>query len=141
MTDRFTRYATRRFMRALETGRILPSMIFTIIALVFVFAGVMRVVDREDFPTYGRALWWAVATVTTVGYGDVVPTQPVGRAVASLLMASGFAFLSLVTGTVASALVSRAREEQVDRGMEDTVEALEAIERRLISIEDRLGAR
>jgi voltage-gated potassium channel len=136
--DRLTRFAMRRFMRALETGRILPSMIATIIALVFAFAAIMRVVDSEDFPTYGRALWWAAETVTTVGYGDVVPVQPVGRIVASLLMAAGFAFLALVTGTVASALVGRHQAHL--ENPPDVREALEAIERRLASIEERLDA-
>jgi voltage-gated potassium channel len=135
--DRLTRLATRRLIHAFETGRILPSMVVTIIMLVFAFAAVMRVVDRKDFSSYGEALWWAVSTVTTVGYGDVVPTEPFGRLVAALLMAIGFAFLSLVTGTIASALVAEHIRPEPNP---EFAEALDRIEQRLQRLEDRLGS-
>jgi voltage-gated potassium channel len=134
--DRLTRFATRRLIHAFETGRILPSLITTIIMVVFAFAAIMRIVDPEDFKTYGQALWWAVSTVTTVGYGDIVPTTTTGRAVAALLMATGFAFLSLVTGTIASALVARQSGPEPDTELRET---LERIERKLQSLEERLG--
>jgi Ion channel len=77
------RVAMRRLERAFETGRILPYLITVIAAIAVLFAAIMRLVDSEDFPSFGVALWWAVSTVTTVGYGDVVPEEPVGRAVAA----------------------------------------------------------
>ena len=119
-----TKILERRLVHAFRTGRILPSLLVTMLAMVFLFAGLMRIVDREDFPTYGLALWWAVETVTTVGYGDVVPVQPFGRLVASVLMLSGFAFLSLITGTIASALVTR-----YGASASQTSEILEGIQR------------
>ena len=91
---------------------------------------------RESFPTYGTALWWAASTVTTVGYGDVVPKEPFGRIVAAFLMVLGFAFLSLVTGTIASALVSR---YNADKGSDPLVEAIDRLERRLAELEKRVG--
>jgi hypothetical protein len=92
------RPVTQRLVRAFRPGRIFPALVGTMVALVFLFAAFMRLFDSADFPTYGGALWWAVSTVTTVGYGDVVPKQPVGRVVAAVLMIAGFAFLSLLTG-------------------------------------------
>jgi voltage-gated potassium channel len=103
-------------------------------ALVFVFAGVMRIFDHADFKSYGTALWWAVATVTTVGYGDVVPKEPLGRLIASLLMITGFALLSLITGTIASALVSRF---MIHREDDRVLEALARLEERLARLEER----
>lgn len=114
----------------------LPYLIATMLVLVFVFAAVMRIVDHADFRTFGDALWWAVATVTTVGYGDVVPKEPLGRAVASILMVCGFAFLSLVTGTIASALVTRFASEEP---REELFAALARIEERLAKLEERAG--
>jgi voltage-gated potassium channel len=107
------------------------------IGLIFIFAGIMRVVDSESFPTFGRALWWSVSTVTTVGYGDVVPEQPFGRFVAGILMVLGFAFLSLVTGTVASALVHRYTAEHETK--DPVVEAIDRLERRIAELEQRVG--
>jgi voltage-gated potassium channel Kch len=130
------RIATRRVMRGLQTGRVLPALFVTMLGLIFAFAAVMRIVDSESFPTYGTALWWSVSTVTTVGYGDVVPEQPFGRLVAGVLMVLGFAFLSLVTGTIASALVSR---YQADKEGNPVVEAIDRLERRIAELEKRVG--
>jgi voltage-gated potassium channel len=137
VSDPLTRFATKRLWRAFQSGRILPSMVVTILLLTLAFAAIMRIVDHEDFPSYGLAVWWAISTVTTVGYGDVVPTTAPGRAVASLLMAVGFAFLSLVTGTIASLLVARHEELQGPKKA-DLTDALERIEERLERLERRL---
>ena len=129
-------FGTRRLVRGLQTGRVLPALFVTMLGLIFAFAAVMRIVDSESFPTYGTALWWSVSTVTTVGYGDVVPQQPFGRLVAGALMVLGFAFLSLVTGTVASALVSRFTADQQSTLM---VDAIDRLERRIAELEKRVG--
>src|SRR4051794_653009 len=57
----------------------------------------MRVVDHNEFPTFGSGLWWSVQTVTTVGYGDHVPSNLGGKLVAVFVMISGLGFLSVVT--------------------------------------------
>jgi voltage-gated potassium channel len=125
------RFGERRLRRAFETGRILPFLVISIAALVFGFGLLMWLVDREDFPTLGLALWWAVSTVTTVGYGDVVPVQPAGRFVAAGLMIFGFASLSLLTGIVASLLVQRRVAGQNDASLARVEERLAEVERLL----------
>jgi voltage-gated potassium channel len=124
-------FGVRRLERAFETGRILPFLMLAIAALAFVSGVVMWIIDRNDFPTLGVALWWAVTTVTTVGYGDVVPKEPAGRAVASGLMIVGYASLSLLTGIIASLLVARRSASQ--EAAEE--HALEKIDRRLAEVE------
>jgi voltage-gated potassium channel len=123
-------------VRGLQTGRVLPALFVTMIGIIFAFAAVMRIVDSESFPTYGTALWWSASTVTTVGYGDVVPKEPFGRLVAGALMVFGFAFLSLVTGTIASALVSR---YNTDREGDPLLEAIQRLEQRIAELEKRIG--
>ena len=130
------RFGTKRLVRSLQTGRVLPALFVTMIGLIFAFAAVMRIADSESFPTFGRALWWSVSTVTTVGYGDVVPQEPFGRLVAGILMVLGFAFLSLVTGTIASALVSRYNADQENTAV---VEAIDRLEQRIAELEKRVG--
>jgi len=78
------------------------------IGLVFAAAGAVLVFENEaggEIDDYGTSLWWAMATVTTVGYGDTVPTTPEGRGVAVLLMLVGIAFFSWVTANIAAFLV------------------------------------
>ena len=124
-------FGARRLERAFETGRILPFLMLVIALLAVATGTVMWVIDREDFPTLGVAMWWAVTTVTTVGYGDVVPKEPAGRAVASGLMIVGYSSLSLLTGIIASLLVSR-RSAQIEAVEE---QALERIDHRLAEVE------
>ncbi|MDH6284525.1 potassium channel family protein [Prescottella agglutinans] len=61
--------------------------------------------------TFPDALWWAAATITTVGYGDYTPVTATGRLVAAALMLAGIALLGVVTATLASWLVQRISEE------------------------------
>lgn len=125
------RFGVRRLERAFETGRILPFLMLVITALACAAGTVMWIVDRDDFPTLGLALWWSVTTVTTVGYGDVVPTDAPGRFVGAGLMIAGYASLSLLTGVIASLLVSR-RAAALEAAEE---QALEKIDRRLAEVE------
>jgi voltage-gated potassium channel len=120
----------RRLERAFEIDRILPLIVLAITSLVVAFGVLMWLVDRKDFPSLGLALWWAVSTVTTVGYGDVVPTEPQGRFVATGLMIVGFASLSLLTGIVASLLVNRRTAAQAlsaVTGLEDRLAEIERL--------------
>jgi len=57
-------------------------------------------------------MWWAVETVTTVGYGDVVPQQTAGKIIAGLLMVGGLALLSVITALITSGFVSRAESHR-----------------------------
>ena len=72
-------------------------------------AAVARLADRSEFHSFGTAVWWAVQTVTSVGYGDIAPHTTLGRAVAGLLMTSGLAFLAVITATVTAALLDQTR--------------------------------
>jgi voltage-gated potassium channel len=66
---------------------------------------------NDSIDNYGDALWWAFATVTTVGYGDTVPTTLAGRAIAVLLMFVGITMFSIITANIASLLVSEHHDD------------------------------
>jgi voltage-gated potassium channel len=72
----------------------------------------MTALDRENYPSVGSGLWWAAQTVTTVGYGDNVPTTLAGQLVAVLVMLFGIGFLTVITAAITSTFVSRSRREQ-----------------------------
>ena len=71
----------------------------------------MRVLDHREYPNIFIGMWWAIQTVTTVGYGDVTPKDVAGRIVAGIVMLEGIAFVAIVTAAVTSTFVARATEQ------------------------------
>jgi voltage-gated potassium channel len=107
--------------------------------VITVGAGIgMTVADRKNFPSLGSGLWWAVQTVTTVGYGDHVPTTVAGRLVASFVMLFGIGFLTVVTAAITSTFVARSRIETRSAGETPVEEQLRRLNERLERIEAAL---
>lgn len=100
-------------------------------AALLVFVGALAVLDVEQSApdakilTFGDAVWWAITTITTVGYGDMYPVTPIGRFVAAALMMSGIAVLGVVTASIASWLVQRV-EESTEAAAESAEEPVRA---------------
>ena len=88
------------------------------VVVVAVSGALMRLVDGREYPNVFRGMWWAIQTVTTVGYGDVTPTHLSGRLVAAVVMIGGIALLAIVTAAVTSTFVERgmrARQESIEQ--------------------------
>jgi len=117
-----------RFLREPVSVRNAASVIVTASVVIVVAAGVlMRVLDHREFPNIWLGLWWAVQTVTTVGYGDVTPRDVPGRIVAAAVMLEGIALLAIVTAAVTSTFVERAqrdREREEAKELERDQEAM-----------------
>jgi voltage-gated potassium channel len=97
----------------------------------------------SNIHSYPDALWWAIVTVTTVGYGDRYPTTEGGRAVAVVLMLVGIGLIGVLTATVASVFVKEhtdASREEYRQGHADLGQQLSVISGRLADVERRLGA-
>jgi voltage-gated potassium channel len=121
------------------TPRGATIVIATASTVITVGAGfLMTLVDDENFPSIGSGLWWAVQTVTTVGYGDDVPTNLTGRLVAVLVMLVAIAFLTVVTASITSTFVSRSRREPSDAEIA-MAEQLRQLDSRLERIEAALS--
>jgi len=91
----------------------------------------IRLLDHKEFPTIGSGLWWSVQTVTTVGYGDHVPSSTEGQIVGAAIMIAGIGFLTVFTATITAAFVEGARQ-RLGRGRDaDIVARLERIEQAL----------
>jgi voltage-gated potassium channel len=80
--------------------------------------------QQENFGSIVRSLWWAVVTLTTVGYGDVFPITPMGRFAAALIALAGIGIVAMPTGIIASAFAEefRERHEAKMKAQEDGVE-------------------
>jgi voltage-gated potassium channel len=128
-----------RFLREPPSVRTAASVIVTATAIVVVGGGVaMRLLDHDEYANVWVGMWWALQTVTTVGYGDVTPTHTSGRIVAALVMLEGIAFLTIIIAAITSTFVARAqRERETEDG--GTVQAEQRIEARLNHLDERLG--
>lgn len=120
----------------LTVGRAGRTIAIVTILVAIAAAVAIRLLDHEEFPTIGSGLWWAVQTVTTVGYGDHVPRSTGGRIVGAIVMLTGIGFLSVVTASISAAFVEAARrrvraDEDAARARElhDVAERLARIER------------
>ncbi len=128
-----------RFLREPPSVRLAAGVIVTATAVLVVISGVlMRVFDSQEYSTVGEGMWWALQTVTTVGYGDVTPKEPAGRIIAAFVMLEGIALLSITVAAITSTFVTRAQRERddADAAGEDLVAA--RIEARLDDLSERL---
>ena len=116
---------------------------------VVVVSGIaMWALDHSEYPNIGRGIWWALQTVTTVGYGDVTPEHASGRIVAAIVMLWAIAFVAVLVASITSAFISgvqrrlaaaeAAEEESAERRIEARFDSLDA---RLDRLEQLLGAR
>jgi voltage-gated potassium channel len=137
----FSEREIARIERISTSGRVIPYLAAFTIAVTLGAAFVVEVFSPNSFNSFGDALWWAAQTVTTVGYGDVVPQTSGGRVVAVFVMVFGVAAVSLTTAIVTSGFVARAqrvRQQDESAGDAHTHESLARIEARLERIEQHL---
>jgi len=100
------------------------------VALTVGAAALGRLVEPETFSSFGDACWWALQTVSTVGYGDTVPHSGGGRVIAAALMLLGVAFVPAITSIVVAVLVSQlqrrsGRQAEHDMRLAERLDRLE----------------
>ena len=142
----------RRIRRVSDARSVTYGLALTFVLFAFVGALAIRIVDRHDFSSFGSALWWALQTITTVGYGDVVPTTVVGQVVGGIEMVLGISFITFLTAGVTTTVIQRTQkggqdadraqlERETKRIMEALTEArgqLTALDKRLDLIESKI---
>ena len=106
---------------------------------IVVFGIAERLTDPKTFHTVWLGFWWAVQTVTTVGYGDVVPNSTAGKIMASFMMLGGLSLLAIVTATVTSAFVTRAQAQRRAEHGDPVLDRLEEIAAQLETIKADIG--
>jgi voltage-gated potassium channel len=128
-----------KFMREPPTVRGAVSTIVVATATVVVIAGVlMWVLDHKEFGSVWLGMWWAIQTVTTVGYGDITPKDVLGRLVAALVMLQGIAFIAIITAVITSSFVARAARARDSAQAEDEMAELRSIEARFDELDRKL---
>jgi len=138
-------WVDRRATRIANARSVSFGLAATFFGLAVVGGIVMRIADKHDFHSFGLAFWWALQTVTTVGYGDVVPTTTTGMVIGSIEMMFGIALISLLTAAVTSTVIQRGQaaaqsEERAEQQqtVQTIITALDRLDGRLDRIESEL---
>lgn len=102
-------------MRAMRASRRkITVFLFTVLALVTVMGSLMYLIEGEKngFTSIPLSIYWAIITMTTVGYGDIVPRTSIGRALASIIMIMGYSIIAVPTGIVTSEMTLASQKER-----------------------------
>lgn len=94
---------SRMIMKALRASRPkITVFIFAVIVLVVIIGSLMYIIEGADhgFTSIPMSIYWAVVTLTTVGYGDIAPQTPLGKTLAAMVMIMGYAIIAVPTGIV-----------------------------------------
>ena len=109
-----------------------------VVAVFFITGGGILIAAIDPAITNpADGIWWAWVTVTTVGYGDVVPVSATGRVFASLLILTGITLVSLITANVSAYLLSRSNEKKARYEQQELKKLLE-LEERIRAIEKKI---
>jgi Ion channel. len=132
-----------RSLAARTTAWVVTTTVFMGLVSAFAVLDLERNAAGSNIKTPMDALWWALTTITTVGYGDRYPTTPAGRGIAALLMLCGVALLSVITASIASWFVGhfqRVEAETTRAEPDDVSDRLAALDARLGRLESKLTA-
>jgi len=128
-----------RLNRAVVSGRIIPFLVLVMLLVGAAGTAAVEILSPNSFASLGDAAWWAATTVTTIGYGDVVPGTSGGRVIAVFVMFASVATVSFTTAVVTASFVAfqqRRLGPETERHQE-LVDTLARIEQRLDRIETR----
>ncbi|RLD77613.1 MAG: ion transporter [Bacteroidetes bacterium] len=101
---------------ALKASRTKISVfLYAIVMIVIIIGTIMYLIEGEKggFTSIPQGIYWAIVTLTTVGYGDIAPVTPVGKLIASFVMILGYAIIAVPTGIVTSEFALAAKSRRV----------------------------
>ena len=125
----------KNFFSLLETifnSRRLRTILAALIFFIGVF-GYLFYVSEPQVETFGDGIWWALVTITTVGYGDITPLTTLGRVVAGLLMLLGLGLIATITAIVSAKFIQNYVDGHTN---DDVLEKLQELETEIENIEE-----
>ncbi len=96
------------------SGRKIAVFLFTVLTLVTIFGSLMYIIEdaQNGFTSIPRSIYWAIVTLTTVGYGDITPRTEIGQALAAMIMIFGYAIIAVPTGIVTVEMAQAFKEKE-----------------------------
>lgn len=112
---KLTRYigASNRLLVALKSSKAkIAVFLFFVVILCVILGTLMYIIEGEEngFTNIPKSIYWAIVTLTTVGFGDITPQTPLGQLIASIIMILGYAIIAIPTGIVSSEITKSAQE-------------------------------
>lgn len=104
---RYMGEANLLFSALLQARRKIFVFLFSVVTLIVIFGALMFVIEGPEngFDNIPRSIYWAIVTITTVGYGDIAPQSPLGQFIAGLAMICGYAIIAVPTGIIGAELM------------------------------------
>ena len=121
-------------LETLFNSRRLRTILAALIFFIFLF-GYLFYVSEPDVRNLGDGVWWALVTITTVGYGDITPVTTLGRVVASSLMLLGLGLIATITAIVSAKFIQNFVDHHTN---DDVLEKLEEMQLELDDIKKKL---
>ncbi len=111
---RYLQEANTLFRSLIASKRKILVFLFSVAILIVIFGCLMYMIEgpKNGFTSIPKSIYWAIVTITTVGYGDISPTTPLGQAIASITMLVGYAILAVPTGIITAELAQEMRRER-----------------------------
>ncbi|MBY5990946.1 ion transporter [Ferrimonas balearica] len=109
---KFMGEASQLTQALVRTRRKIAVFMFSVLVVIIIFGSLMYVIEgpQNGFTSIPRSIYWAIVTITTVGYGDISPQTPLGQLIASLAMMTGYGIIAVPTGIVTAEIsVARTR--------------------------------
>ena len=123
-----------RLLETLFNSRRLRTILAALIFFIFLF-GYLFYVSEPDVRNLGDGIWWALVTITTVGYGDITPVTTLGRIVASSLMLLGLGLIATITAIVSAKFIQNFVDHHTN---DDVLEKLDEMQLELDDIKKKL---
>ena len=121
-------------LETLFNSRRLRTILAALIFFIFLF-GYLFYVSEPDVRNLGDGIWWALVTITTVGYGDITPVTTLGRVVASSLMLLGLGLIATITAIVSAKFIQNFVDHHTN---DDVLEKLDEMQLELDDIKKKL---
>ncbi|MDX8388130.1 MAG: ion transporter [Ghiorsea sp.] len=120
---RYMRSLTALFSSMSDIANLIFVVVSSIAIIVIVFGNAMFLIEPETFPNAFIGSWWSLITMTTVGYGDIIPQTALGKGLAIVLILIGISMFALLTGTISARLSEHLQYRHRCRHCELTIPA------------------